>query len=402
MIHQTEYVKDLLKRHIERTTSPSELEILLVALDLYSDEEIDEMLDEIKPGIDYEKYRNSDWEAPPYQVLKATIKKASSQKRKELFKKVLANAAIFLCYAIPVLSLVWLVGHHPKLQYSCGALAGNSEIPTGVYSCKLTLNTGCTILIDSTYTGSVAQQGSSEIIKSEPGLLVYKKIVPGQKNDSTQKMYNIITVSKGAQYRIILPDGSKVRLNSASSIRFPVEFSDTARNVELEGEAFFEITPNSGVPFFVKAKNAEIKAPGANFNVNTYTENTIATLLNGSLEIKTPTNTVLLKPGEQAVVNNAGGDKMDNIAKVNHADTSQVVSWKKVRRFYEKMELKDFVTDIGRWYDLQIVSIACVPHGDFSGSFCYDTPLEEVLRSFRRMGLNFKIDGKKIIFCRPG
>jgi transmembrane sensor len=153
-------------------------------------------------------------------------------------------------------------------------------------------------------------------------------------------------------------------------------------------------------PLIAKAGKAKFRLSGTTFNVNSYSNNTVATLINGSLEITNDRDHFILKPGEQAIIKNTNDQSglPDAIIKLSPSDTAQIVSWRKTLHFYSNMEFKDFVADIGRWYGLDIISIESVPKGYFSGSFCYDIPLEEVLEIFRRMGMHFIREGNKIIF----
>jgi transmembrane sensor len=401
MIYEPVYVRELLTKLVNETVSTDEMEILLVILDIYTEEEINQLMAEIEPGINFEEYKSGAWDLPPFKELRDRLDISTFQKIRTRFKRFIYNAAMALTLAAFVIFFI-LFFLNPKLRYSCGGLAGEAEIPTGVYSCRLTLQNGCSILIDSTYHGIVATEGNTDILRLESGELIYRKKISEPKRDIGEEGYNIISTASGAQYRVVLPDGSKVRLNAASSIRFPVDFSDRDRVIELTGEAFFEITPNISFPLIVNAGNAVLRVSGTTFNVNSYFNNTVATLLMGSLEIINAKNQLSLKSGEQAIVKNTTNyaDVQDTIIKLSQTDTAQIVSWRKALHLYTKMDLKDFVADIGRWYDLDIIGIESVPKGNFSGSFCYDIPLEDVLKIFRRMGMRFRRDGRKIIFNR--
>lgn len=398
MIHQTEYLKTLLKKHMELRASPLEIEILLVALDLYDDEEIALMLDEIDPEIPVEEYYGSDQELPPYQELKDRINKAPVRKIRALFKSQYVRAAINAGIIVLAALLAWFFRGNSKLLYSCNGLSGDSEIPTGVYSCNLTLGNGCHIFIDSTYKGKVTRQGNTEITRLPSGALLYKKTDAEITNDTTQRMFNTITTSAGDQYQVILPDGSHVRLNAASSIRFPVEFSTTERIVTLQGEAFFDVKPNKAAPFYVNAGNTEIRALGTSFNVNAYSENTIATLLSGSLEVRNNGDIVRLKPGQEAIAGFEQTTESKPLITVHPADTAKAVSWKKVVRVYRNVPLKAFVSDIGRWYDLEMLHTKCIPDRVISATLCYETPLSEIFKLLRKSGAHFILEGKRIEF----
>jgi len=399
MIHRPEYLKMLLKKHMELRASPSEIETLLVALDLFDEEEITRMLDEVDPEIPAEECRHPDWEPPPYQKLIDRINGKSPRKIRALFKPEFVRAAVNAGVIVLAALLAWFFRGNSKLLYSCNGLSGDAEIPTGVYSCNLTLGNGCYIFIDSTYKGSVVRQGNAEITRLPSGALLYKKTHADITNDTTQQMFNTITTSAGDQYQVILPDGSRVRLNAASSIRFPVEFSATERVVTLQGEAFFDVTPNKAAPFYVNAGNAEIRALGTSFNVNAYSENIIATLLSGRLEVRNNGDIVRLKPGQEAIAGFEQTTDSKPLITVHAADTTKAVSWKKVVRVYKNVPLKAFVSDIGRWYDLEMLHTECIPDRGISATLCYETPLSEILKLLRKNGVRFMLEEKRIVFC---
>lgn len=398
MIHQPEYMAALLKKHMELKASPSEIEILMLGLDLYDEEEIVQMLDKIEPDVNFGEYQNEEWEAPFFGTLQNRINIGSAQKMKSADKTDFARAAVIVGIFILAGLAAWFCGGRSKLITSCGGLSGESEIPTGVYSCRLTLNSGCSIFIDSTYKGPVAKQGNTEIMRLLSGELLYMKKA-NILNDSSQIMFNTIATSAGDQYQVILPDGSRVRLNAASSIRFPVEFSANKRMVTLEGEAFFDIKSNKAAPFYINAGNAEIGALGTSFNVNAYSGNTITTLLSGSLEIKNNKDSVRLKPGQEAIAGFGPATNSRPLIIVHAADTAKAVSWKKVLRVYEKVPLKAFVSDIGRWYNLELQHTECIPDRVISATLCYETPLSKILTLFQANGLHFIQEGRKIVFC---
>jgi hypothetical protein len=399
MNYLPEQMKELLKKHMELRASPSEVEILLVALDLYEEDELTQMLNEMDPDIDFEEYQNKEWETPPFRELQDRINERSRQRITRPFSASFARVAMNIGIILLAALAAWFTRGNAKLLYSCGGLSGNSEIPTGIFSCRLTLGNSCDILIDSTYKGTITRQGNTEITRLPSGALLYNKTDFRITKDTTQQMFNTITTSAGDQYQVILPDGSRVRLNAASSIRFPVEFSATENEVTLKGEAFFEIAPNKKAPFYVNTGNAEIRAIGTSFNVNAYSESTIATLLSGSLEVKNHGDRVRLRPGEEAITGfiPAGGKPL---IVVHSSDTAKAVTWKKIIRVYKGIPLKTFVSDIGRWYDLDMLHTECIPDRVISANLCYETPLQEVLRLFRNSGLRFMQEGRKIIFVR--
>ncbi|HEY0177537.1 MAG TPA: FecR domain-containing protein, partial [Pedobacter sp.] len=265
---------------------------------------------------------------------------------------------------------------------------------------QLTLSTNCYLMIDSTFRGAVTRQGNMEILKTEQGLLVYRELNGAIENDTTERMYNTVTTAQGAQYQVVLPDGTKVRLNAASSIRFPVAFSGNGRYVQVSGEAFFEVAPNRYLPFYVLASDAEMCFRGTSFNVEAYSANVVITLINGSLTLKSGRDSVLLRPAQEAVVRHSVQKDKSNrgLITVSQADTAETLSWKKTIRVYKNIAVRDFVQDVGRWYSLEIVNADCVPAKSVSTKLCYDAPVADVLKLLHQWGLQFKTQGNKIIF----
>lgn len=169
----------------------------------------------------------------------------------------LAAAAIFLLLATG--SYFWLSrsSHSPKpamVQEKPLPKPKNEVLPGG-NKAMLTLGNGATIILDSAHTGALAQQGNTEVVKLNDGQLLYnqaaKKSGEPLPADHSPLTYNTLTTPRGGQYKLVLPDGSTVWLNAASSIRFPTAFTGNERSVEITGEAYFEVTKNPNMPFKV-------------------------------------------------------------------------------------------------------------------------------------------------------
>src|SRR5690606_28519622 len=116
-----------------------------------------------------------------------------------------------------------------------------------------------------------------------------------------------VSTPRGGQYQLVLTDGSKVWLNAASSIRFPATFTGKERNVEITGEVYFEVAHNAAKPFIVKINTVDIKVLGTSFNVNAYEDESSmkTTLLEGSIKVSEGNQSVIIVPGEQALVTNS-------------------------------------------------------------------------------------------------
>src|SRR5690606_11734025 len=139
--------------------------------------------------------------------------------------------------------------------------------------------------------------------------------------------YNILSTPKGRLFSMLLPDGSKVWLNAASSLRYPTVFNGKERRVEVTGEAYFEVPHNPEMPFRVKVQNGtEVEVLDSQLNINSYSDedNVNITLLEGAVRCTNGSNKAVLKPGQQARINGASA-QMDVL---NDANVEKVMAWK--------------------------------------------------------------------------
>lgn len=260
-------------------------------------------------------------------------------------------------------------------------LAGN--IAPGSTKAILTLADGSTVALDSTGNRVISQGGTA--IRQQGGQLEYDV-----KGEPASLSYNMLVTPRGGQFRITLPDGSKVWLNAASSLRYPTAFINNTRTVEITGEAYFEVAPDAAKPFKVKVNDrTEILVLGTAFNVNAYTdEPTInTTLLDGAVRINTQT----LTPGQQAQVNTAGAIKL-----VNDVDVSETVAWKNGIFSFNNADVRTVMRQIGRWYNIEINYEQAVYTTKFKGKIGRDLNLTDALEVLKKAGVNFKVEGRTV------
>jgi transmembrane sensor len=203
------------------------------------------------------------------------------------------------------------------------------DIAPGVNKATLTLGNGSKIILSDVKQGSIAHQ-YNVTVKLQNGRLVYA--IGGIDGGNQQPNFikpveiNTLTTPRGGQFQADLPDGTKVWLNAASSITYPVIFSGKERVVELTGEAYFEVAKNATRPFIVKTETQTVQVLGTHFNINSYAdEQSVATtLLEGSIKItgNAGKNAVQLNPSQQSV--NVDG----RINIINNADVDEAVAWK--------------------------------------------------------------------------
>lgn len=265
------------------------------------------------------------------------------------------------------------------------------DIAPGGNRATLVLGDGSQLSLDSAANGTLSQQGNTQVVKLANGQLAYQ--TAGQSSTHTI-LYNTIFTPRGGKYKVTLPDGSKVWLNAASSLRYPTAFADT-RSVELNGEAYFEIAPDASHPFIVSHGKTVVEVLGTEFNMMAYTdEATIrTTLLSGAVKV----NGQKLAPGQCASINNASGQL--NIEE--QVNTEAAISWKNGYIQFEGHDIRSAMRLISRWYNVEVTYKGEVP-SHFRGIIPSTVPVSEVLSMMEMTGeVTFEISGRTIIVS-PG
>lgn len=280
-----------------------------------------------------------------------------------------------------------------------GQFAGNhrQDVAPGSNKAFLTLSDGSRILLGSAKNGELAKQAGIIITKTKDGQLVYTvadHTVPGNADQ-----FNTITTPNGGQYMINLPDGTKVWLNAASSLKYPVQFAAAGRRVELNGEAYFEVSKDKHRPFKVATGKQEVEVLGTHFNISGYAdEQSIkTTLLEGSVRVssagsKVPANSVTIRPGEQAVM------AMDKLA-VRQADTEEAIAWKNGLFMFSGQDLAGIMKQAARWYDVKVeFEDDDLKKQVFKGTISRFENISQLLEVLESTGsVHFKIDGRRVI-----
>ena len=256
------------------------------------------------------------------------------------------------------------------------ATLAKSDVLPGHSGAILTLSNGKKIILDSARNGELAKDASVDIIKKD-GEIAYS-------GNTTEIIYNTISTDKGRQWQLVLPDGSRVWLNAASSIHYPLSFTKDERVVEITGEAYFEVVHNVKKPFRVKAGNQIIEDIGTSFNVNAYQDEQgiKTTLITGAIKVQD----ILLKPGE-AYMN----------GKIAAADADAAIAWKNGLFELSNADVPSIMRQVSRWYDIEIVYKGTVPKGTISGEVPRNLNLSEVLKVLALSGIRCEIDGKKLM-----
>ena len=271
-------------------------------------------------------------------------------------------------------------------------------IVPGSNKATLTLDDGSTVTLDSLHTGTLATQGKTRIIQLASGRLTYHTATPDnaatRTSAATATLYNTVRTPRGGQYQVTLPDGSKVWLNAATSLRFPTAFTGKDRTVELTGEAYFEIEKNKDQPFRVKVGEMTVGVLGTHFNIMAYgNEGSVNTsLLQGSVRVEQAGQARLLQPGQESRLNITTGQLL-----VAQADTDQAVAWKNGLFQFDGATLETVMHQVERWYDVEVRYEGDVPK-HFSGQIPRSASLPQVLHMLDLAGkTRFTLEGRTVV-----
>jgi len=302
----------------------------------------------------------------------------------------IAGAAVLIIVCTGIVFLLMNRKGEEDLVRQKPAIALPDDAAPGSNRAVLQLADGSSILLDTAADGMLAHESAVDILKTDSGQLTYRR--QGQTTGALS--YNSITTPRGGQFRVTLPDGSKVWLNAASSLRFPTAFQGEDRTVELTGEGYFEVAQNASMPFLVKTANVAIRVLGTNFDVNAYSNEPFVrtTLLEGKVKVSTAGSNCVLQPGQQAECNEAGSLRV-----VNDADTGETMAWKNGLFHFEEASIETVMRQVERWYDLDVVYQGPRPKEHYRGEIPRDVRASEMLKVLMAGGAHFRIEGKKII-----
>lgn len=270
------------------------------------------------------------------------------------------------------------------------------EIAPGGNRGILTLSNGKQIILANiSAKDTIAKEGEEVTIRMNAnGVITY--VVNPNANTSKEEAnsFNTLSTPTGGQYNIVLADGTKVYLNTVSSLKYPTRFNGDQRMVELEGEAYFEVAKNKDKPFIVKSGNQEIEVLGTHFNVHAYDNEPIVktTLLEGSVAVRYKNQKTILKPGQQSNVS----DNLNKII-VREVDTEAAIAWKNGRFKFDNADLKSVMKQLERWYGIKAEYRGDVSDVTFNGGTFMNKNLSEVLKVLELNNIKFKVEGKTVI-----
>jgi ferric-dicitrate binding protein FerR (iron transport regulator) len=318
------------------------------------------------------------------------------------FKRTLQNSSVVVpfyrksFFRIAAASVVFVLGTvayliFPNTGKQDALVKNNTTQQKDIASPKIskatiTLANGQTVLLDSIGKGILAKQGAVSLVKSADGQIVYT-------GRSTSPVYNTLFNPRGSKViSLTLNDGTIVWLNSESSLRYPVAFVGNQRRVEITGEAYFEVAKDETKKFIVESNGVSTEVLGTHFNVNTYeNEHDVKiTLLEGAVKVRKGLMTSILKPGQQAEVN-------EDIKVTSKVDIDAVMSWKNGFFHFANTSIPELMKQIARWYDIEIVYKSGVPQRQFGGEISREASLSEVLKILNKSKVKCRLEDSKLI-----
>lgn len=317
-------------------------------------------------------------------------------KKRSLFLMQIAAACLIV---------IGLLGIWFKINHGQNATAPPNnrqvvQIHPGGNKAFLTLDDGTVINLNEMEYGA-APTDSNITVEKNDGILIYKNTA----RKGSNAKYNKLTTPRGGQFQVLLPDGTKVWLNAASSIRYPLAFSEKERVVELTGEAFFKVqklykkNKTGRVPFKINVTSssgdhAAIQVLGTSFNVSAYENENMfkISLKHGTIKVEKGNKIQLIKPGEEAEVYNN-----NHINLVKNADIEHATAWKDGTFLFENEDIRSIMKQVGRWYDVDVIYMGQYPAARFDGKISRNADISEMLKILKLSGVQFTVTGKTIL-----
>ncbi len=323
----------------------------------------------------------------------------------------------------------WLwINNKKNPPASIAGRAVTPDIAPGRTGAVLTLGDGTQMVLDSLGGGVIANQNGSQVVLKNTGLAYAPAYIPAGRTP-LETMYNTLSTPKGRQFNVTLPDGTKVWLNSSSSLRYPTFFTGGERRVDITGEAYFEVTKDKARPFLVIAGQAEVDVLGTAFNINAYADEASinTTLMDGAVRVTSDRmggaagdvrsgggqqasarkrNSVLLRPGQQAKIGQGAGKETPqgaalSLIQVENADTEKVLAWKNGAFNFDGAPLGAVMRQLSRWYDIEVVYEKGVPDIRFFGEMSRNLKLSDLLKALEESKVHFRIEeGRKLVVLK--
>lgn len=401
-----EELKILLEKYLSDQITPEELQRLQVLVEKdHNGHTLEDMIAAILAEERYTATSGVNLQQAFGKVMQEAAQREAAEKERSIrhisgrhtsaYSRIfyqLAAAAILL--AVLGTGFFWL---HRSTPATMPAKVSAAMIPGG-NKAVLTLADGSTIVLDSARDGALGNQGGTRIIKLDSGRLAYAANNTAGASSSLQ--YNTISTPRGGQYQIVLPDGSQVWLNAASSLKFPVAFTGKDRTVNLTGEAYFEVAKNASQPFIVQTSGMQVKVLGTHFNVMAYPDeaHVKTTLVEGTVSVSQGRASSLMQPGQQASIDETGA-----AFNITRPDLEDVMAWKEGEFRFRKTDIRMIMRQIARWYNVDIEYKGDLSGINLYGSMTRKENAAQLLELLEQTGrVQFSTNGNRITVMPAG
>lgn len=378
--------KELFGRYYNKTASANEKMELMQLVKEASDEQLTDLIRESGENLVVYDY------SLPIDKTEAILQTILDEApvRRMFWKKMTVAASVLLIVGLGSYFTFFTKRGNADTEVPVISKQIKNDIDPGSFKAKLKLADGSTIILDSTKIGKLAQQGNTVITRKSGGL-VYSNESPRASSDL---IMNTVVTNNGETYSLVLADNSKVWLNAASSVSFPVAFAGKERRVAITGEVYIEVAKNAKQPFIVSVNDMEVKALGTEFNINAYSDETTmnTTLIKGSVKIsrsKLGSESSILIPGQQARLSGIG-------LVVQNVDTDKIIAWKDGMFNFENADLKVILRQFARWYDVEVVYEGSITDRKFFGIVKRSNKLVDVLEILKDNNIKFRIEERKL------
>jgi len=376
-----ERIAELIEKVYQNKASEAEIEELDLLYAQYDN----------KPGYaeNLSKWEKDELKDSIYSRIEGQLSSESESVKNGVFKsKFISKISVVTVAAVVLIGLlaVYLTHLNVTPQRNKQQIA---DIKPGGNHATLTLSNGKSIVLTDAKNGDLAKESKTLVRKTNDGQILYSN---GADDSSSPVVYNTLTIPQGGQYTITLSDGTHVMMNSASTLKYPVSFSKNERVVELNGEAYFEVSHNKSKPFKVITRQQVVEVLGTHFNINSYGDNnSVKTVLEeGSVKVYTKSVAKMLKPGQQSVLK-------DNHLNVGEADLEEALAWKNGYFRFNNENIKSIMPKLARWYNIEVTFDQNVSDIGFYGTISRSKNISEVLRMLETTkSVHFKIQGRRI------
>jgi len=273
-----------------------------------------------------------------------------------------------------------------------------STIKPGGNKARIVLADGTQLDLEALKNDTIIQLEGYSVHKTADGSITY--LVTGEQRVKGS-LYNTIITPRGGEYNLTLSDGTKVAMNASSTLRYPINFREDIRRVELKGEAYFDVSKqyrdDKRIPFIVETDQQTLEVLGTSFNVNSYGKTIETTLVEGSVKISFDNGqSHVLVPNQQAVYR-----RESKSTAITTVDPFYVTAWKNGSFAFEDASINEVMESVARWYDVDVVLKDDLKDKQFSGMISRFEDIDKLLKTVELTGaVRFEVNGRRILVMK--